>query len=171
MRLVIGCLAVGGCFAFGVMVVNSMPSIPSGLTKSAVEQRYQDSLSLVRRSIEAGQLTALRDDPRVLAIYRTTGTTAQDLYLRDPGMNKTGHRLWNGAGVAVMTEGAQEVTCVAYDLTLGGVDYLVVLRRSPQVIPEAGSSRANTRATPWRCVLMQHPLGCFQASIGHILRR
>lgn len=150
MRVVIGCLAlvgllvvlaVGGCFAVAVMVAKSMPSIPDGLTKSAVEQHYQDSLTQVRRSIERQQVAALQDDPRVLAVYRTNGDKTTDLYLRDPTMRKTGHSLWNGAGIALMKSGPHESTCVAYDLTVGGVQYLVVLRDDAGLIPPVESPK------------------------------
>ena len=148
MRFVIGCLAlvglvvilaVGGCFAVAVMVVKSMPSIPEGLTKSAVEQRYQDSLTLVRRSIEREQMSSLREDPRVLAVYRTSSDKEVDLYLREPSMKKTGHSLWNGAGIAEMTAGPHESICVAYDLKNGGRVYLVVLRNDAGLIPPVES--------------------------------
>lgn len=144
MRFVIGCLAlvglvvvlaIGGCFAVAVMVVKSMPSIPDGLTRSAVEQRYPDSLTLVRRSIERQQMAALQDDPRVLAVYRTNDDKTTDVYLHDPTMSKTGHSLWNGVGIALMKAGPHEATCVAYDLTVGGVSYLVVLRDDTGLIP------------------------------------
>lgn len=150
MRIVIGCLAlvglvvvlaIGGCFAVAFMVAKAMPSIPDGLTRSAVEQRYPDSLTLVRRSIGRQQPAALQDDPRVLAVYRTDDNRTSDFYLRDPTMGKAGHSLWNGAGIALMKAGQHEATCVAYELTVGGEEYLVVLRDDAGLIPPVESSR------------------------------
>ena len=150
MRFVIGCLAligllvvlaIGGCFGAIVYSFSSLPAIPPGLTSSAVEQRYAASLALVRRAIADERMVALKDDPRVLAVYRTTSGKTEDLYLRDPTMTKTAHTLRNGAGIAVMKAGTHEALCVAVDLTVGNHDHMVVLLDDGALIPVAVPAR------------------------------
>lgn len=150
MRFVIGCLAlvgllvvlaVGGCFGAIVYSFSSLPAIPPGLTSSAVEQRYAASLALVRRGITDERMAALKDDQRVLAVYRTTSGKTADFYLRDPTMTKTAHTLRNGAGIAVMKTGPYEALCVAVDLTVGDHDYLVVLLDDGGLIPPPAPPR------------------------------
>ena len=144
MRFVIGCLAVvgllvilavGGCFGAIVYSFSSLPTIPPGLTSSAVEQRYSASLALVRRAIADERMLALKDDPLVLAVYRTTSGKTADLHLRDPTMTKTAHTLRNGAGIALMKAGVHEAAGVAYDLKVGDHDHLVVLLDDGGLIP------------------------------------
>lgn len=140
MRYLIGCLAiigliviltVGGCFGVIAYGLSSLPEIPPGLTKEAVERRYGDTIELVRVSIAQERLSALRKNREVIAVYRTMGTATNDIYLCDPALHKTSHYLRNGAGIATMTSATIEARCIAYDLKVGTDEYLVILPDAP----------------------------------------
>ena len=144
MRYLVGCLAiigvfvilaVGGCFGMIAYGFSTLPEIPAGLTKEAVERRYADTIELVRVSIAQERLSALRKNREVIAVYRSKGTETKDIYLCDPTLTKTSHHLRNGAGIATMKSPTVEARCIAYDLKIADDEYLVIL-------PDAGLGTA-----------------------------
>ncbi len=140
MRTLIGCLAiigllvvltVGGCCALMAYGVWSLPGLPAGATKEAIERRHADTLQEVAACIRKQDCKSLQGNRAVVAVYRSEDLEHTAVYLSDPTLTKGGHHLQNGAGVATMRSAKQEIECVAYELTVADEDYLVFLPAPP----------------------------------------